>query len=90
MRVSEIITRLSRDYQPDDELLIAWWDRETTSTYDDEIGDYAEVPDAVWRVAVGLMDSGPGWGDYASEAIHDYITDYVDHARQQITEGVTA
>ena len=89
MRVSEIITRLSRDYQPDDELLIAWWDRETTNTYD-EIGNCVEVPDAVWRVAVGLMDSGPGWGDYAYEAIHDYITDYVDHARQQIAEEVTA
>jgi len=87
MKVSEIITRLSQNYQPDDELFIAWWDRETTTTYDEEIGDYVEVPDAVWRAALQLMDSDPMAGDYLFEGVHEFITDNVDCVRRQITNA---
>ena len=43
MKVSDIIRQLSTDYLPDEELMVAWWDRDTLPGWDTEADDYAAV-----------------------------------------------
>lgn len=42
MKVSKAIEYLS-DYNPDDELVIAWWDRETTGHDDISVEEWSEM-----------------------------------------------
>ena len=40
MRVSKAIEMLSKNYSPDDEIVIMWWDKEVMAN-DDEVSDEA-------------------------------------------------
>lgn len=42
MKVSKAIEYL-QDYNPDDELIIAWWDRETTGHDDISVEEWSEM-----------------------------------------------
>lgn len=55
MKVSEIIDRLNRDYHPDTELYVEWWDKELAQTfsYMDETLDLSEEE---WATVVNHLE----------------------------------
>ena len=89
MKVSDIIRQLST-YPPDEELMIAWWDRDTSQRWDTDADDYVAVSPETWGEAVRSFDIGPGWGDYLNESIHEYFQDEFDLAEKRLAGEVTA
>ena len=53
MKVQEIIERLNRDYQPDTELYVEWWDKEIVERFAD-----ANLLDEEWTQVVERMEDG--------------------------------
>ena len=55
MKVSKAIEYL-QDYNPDDEILIAWWDRETTGHEDISVDEWSEMIKIIDRMNSILED----------------------------------
>lgn len=55
MKVSKAIEYLS-DYNPDDELIIAWWDRETTGHDDISVEEWSKMIQIIDRMDSILED----------------------------------
>jgi len=51
MQVKEIIERLTRDYAPDTELYVEWWDKDTVESY----GVSDPLTDDEWTEVVESM-----------------------------------
>lgn len=77
MKVKDIITRLQETYQPDDELVIAWWARDLFLVPDkhDETGHREPTPEE-WSEAVAMFDDR-GFGDHADMILYDTVGDFV-------------
>lgn len=78
MKVSEI-KKMLEAYSDDDQLVIAWWDKNLFYTIDD---DLKEVPidDTTWIEAVHQIDDGGEnevFTDYINSTIHDLIMEVV-------------
>lgn len=78
MKVSEI-KKMLEAYSDDDQLVIAWWDKNLFYTIDD---DLKEVPidDTTWIEAVHRIDDGGEdevFTDYINSTIHDLIMEVV-------------
>lgn len=73
MKVKDIIRQLSERYEPDTELVIAWWDRHLF--HDERDADEYGIPDVVsrqvWDETVRRID-GDGWED-AVNGVYDLI-----------------
>ena len=89
MKVSDIIQQLSTDYPPDEELMIAWWDRNTLPGWDTEADDYAPVSPEIWGEAVRSLETESGWADFLHECLLDYFAELFDHAAKRLAEEVT-
>lgn len=55
MKVAEIIERLNRDYQPDTEIYIEWWDKELIEQFANEDEPLSEDQ---WVEIVERMEDG--------------------------------
>lgn len=55
MKVSEIIERLNRDYQPDTELYVEWWDKEIVESF---VSQDEPISDDDWTRIVEKMEDG--------------------------------
>lgn len=55
MKVMEIIDRLNRDYHPDTELYVEWWDKELAQSFS-YLGDDAVLSDEEWAAAVDHLE----------------------------------
>ena len=53
MKVSEAIKMLTQNYKQDDELFIAWWDKDLARDYANE-GD--ELSDQQWASIINTLD----------------------------------
>lgn len=78
MKVSEI-KKMLEAYSDDDQLVIAWWDKNLFYTIDD---DLKEVPfdDTTWIEAVHRIDDGGEdevFTDYINSTIHDLIAEVI-------------
>lgn len=61
MRVVDIIKKLTENYSPEDEIMVAWWD-----------SNYREVSYEVWEKAVEMFDSEDN-----RYQMSDHITDVI-------------
>lgn len=78
MKVSKAIQLLQENYQPDDQVVIVWWDK-FLFTQDD--GDTVQpVPVAAWNQAVSEFDQIDGFSERLSEQLYDFIASLVDKA----------
>lgn len=74
MKVSELIAELQRDYKPDDELIIGYWDKDFIQNLaDDEV---ITDDDVRW-----LSQCDYDWGN-----LNDQISDYLDELITERTE----
>jgi len=83
MKVSNAIKYLS-EYNPDEEIFIAWWDKEYAAIGMEEIFNGEEIPAEVWTKALEIShDRSDYWGELAGQA----ITDSVKEAYETYKEG---
>ena len=80
MKVSAIINVLNAVYQPDDELLIRWLDRNDFTVPDEETG-YQEAPSADhWSEAISQMSWVNLLDEYANEMLYDILEGLKEHS----------
>jgi hypothetical protein len=78
MKVSELINQLG-SYHPDQELLVAYWDKEFAETaFDSDEG--VVVSDEVWSQAIRRAEKAEFWQSCGSEEITDQV-------RELLAEG---
>ena len=78
MRVSELLEQL-KSYKPDDELLVAYWDKEYAETsFDSDEG--VTISDDLWSQAIRRAEKAEFWQASGSEEICDQV-------RQLLEEG---
>jgi hypothetical protein len=85
MKVSNAIKYLS-EYNPDEEIFIAWWDKEYASTGMEHIFNGEEIPAEVWSEAISDADNK---ADYWSELAGEALCECVKEAYETYKEGVT-
>ena len=84
MKVKDIIKCLQETYQPDDELVIAWWARDLFQVPDMDTQDKDREPTVEeWAVAVGYADDY-GFGDHADSIMYDIVNGYVIDAVAEV------
>ncbi len=76
MKVSKLIAELQRDYKPDDELIIGYWDK-------------AFIQSMIASDDYELTDDDVSWlseCDYSWSSINDQISDYLETLIAEETE----
>jgi hypothetical protein len=79
MKVKDLIEQL-QDYKPEDELLIAYWDKDYVQTALEDELEGKPYPDEAWEDAIRRAEKAEFWQtcgseeicDQASEALKDY------------------
>jgi hypothetical protein len=80
MKVSELISQLG-SYKPDDELLVAYWDKEFVETAFDS-DEEVVVTDEVWSQAIRRAEKAEFWQSCASEEITDQVIQLIREERE--------
>ena len=78
MKVSELISQLG-SYHPDQELLVAYWDKEFVETSFDS-DESVKITDELWSEAIAKASKAEYWQSCGSEEICDQV-------RQLLKEG---
>ena len=88
MKVSDIIRQLSK-YPPDEELVIAWWDRNCFSRWDANKKELREATPEEWAVVI-RWEKENGLPEYSAEVVHDFFSNLLDDAELSVEKEVTA
>jgi hypothetical protein len=82
MKVSDAIRTLQEFHEPNEELVIVWWDRLCFSHGSDD-----KLPTVKqWNEAVRRFESGDEFSDYVSEQCRDEIMSHVDDAVSEVAQ----
>jgi hypothetical protein len=76
MKVSELIEQLN-SYKPDDELLVAYWDKEFAETSFDS-DENVKISDDLWSQAIRRAEKAEFWQSCGSEEICDQVKQLLD------------
>jgi hypothetical protein len=72
MKVRDLVNQLQLSYLPDDELLVAYWDKEFAETaFDSDEG--VKVTDELWSEAISRAEKSEFWQSCGSEEISDQV-----------------
>jgi hypothetical protein len=75
MKVKDLIEQL-KFYKPDDELLVAYWDKEFAETaFDSDEG--VKISDELWARAVSNANAADYWQNCGSDEICDQVKQLV-------------
>jgi hypothetical protein len=70
MKVSKLMEQL-KAYDPNEEILVAYWDKSCADSYVDLAGDREEITPEQWAKVVELVDSEVGHDyQFITETIH--------------------
>lgn len=69
MKVKNLIEQLQRDYKPEDELLIAYWDKDYIQTALEEKLEGKPYPAEAWEDAIRRAEKAEYWQTCGSEEI---------------------
>lgn len=84
MRVKRLIEQLQAAYGPDDEIAVAYWDRETVAIFADEPG----LTEDQWsRVVANYEDGEFGWQEYAAEAFTALLVEVLEEDERREGSG---
>jgi hypothetical protein len=73
MKVEALIKQLQDGYAPDDEIAVAYWDKETVEDYA-VMGEGEELTDEEWVALVGRYEDGEwGWQGWAADTFVDLV-----------------
>ena len=76
MKVSEIIAELARRYDPEEELIIAWWDSSLFGRYDPDDDEFHPIDRATWtRIGVKAERD---LAETIGETVFHYVQSIVD------------
>lgn len=79
MKVRDLVNQLQLSYMPDDELLVAYWDKEFAETaFDSDEG--VKITDELWAEAIAKASKAEYWQSCGGEEITDQV-------KQLLTEG---
>ena len=85
MKVKDIITHLTERYGADDELVIAWWDKQLFSFYDEDTDTEHPLSDSAWAETVQAVDGDDyGW-EGVSESVRDMIQGWIQRPEREVT-----
>jgi hypothetical protein len=74
MKVKDLIAALEAAYEPDEELAVAFWDKETVESYADLEEDEKLTP-AEWETVVAQYENGEwGWQGWAADTFVELVT----------------
>lgn len=76
MKVSEIIAELARRYDPEDELIIAWWDSSLFERYDPDEDEFHPIDRATW-MRIGAK-AEKDLAETIGETVFHYVQSIVD------------
>ena len=76
MKVKQVIKLLEATYEPDDELMIDWVDKEQFDEYSN--GEWKSISLETWSIAVGMIESAS-----AGMVDMDYVRDIVNDATEE-------
>lgn len=76
MKVSELIEQL-KSYKPDDELLVAYWDKEFAETAFDS-DENVKISDDLWSQAIRRAEQAEFWQSCGSDEICDQVKQLLD------------
>lgn len=82
MKVAELIRTLERNYKPDDDIVVAWWDKQLFSQYQPDTDTWIPVSARLWQQAVLLFDQGEGFSEVLNEQCWEFIDAHVEQAVQ--------
>jgi hypothetical protein len=72
MKVRDLVNELQMSYLPDDELLVAYWDKEFAETaFDSDEG--VKVSDELWAQAVMRAERAEYWQSCGADEITDQV-----------------
>jgi len=75
MKVKDLIEQL-KFYKPDDELLVAYWDKEFAETaFDSDEG--VKISEELWAQAVSAANAADYWQNCGSDEICDQVKQLV-------------
>jgi hypothetical protein len=80
MKVSELIEQL-KSYKPDDELLVAYWDKEFAETAFDS-DESIKISDDLWSQAIRRAERAEFWQSCAAEEITDQVIQLIREERE--------
>lgn len=81
MRVSELLEQL-KSYKPEDELLVAYWDKEFAETsFDSDEG--VKIGDELWSQAIRRAEKAEFWQTCGSEEICDQVRQLLDDEKEK-------
>jgi hypothetical protein len=79
MKVRDLVNQLQLSYLPDDELLVAYWDKEFVETaFDSDEG--VKITDELWAEAIAKASKAEYWQGCGGEEITDQV-------KQLLAEG---
>jgi hypothetical protein len=81
MKVKDLIEQL-KSYKPDDELLVAYWDKEFAETALEDKLEGKSYPDEAWEDAIRRAEKAEFWQSCGS----DEITEQADEALKDYKE----
>jgi hypothetical protein len=69
MKVKDLIEQLQRDYKAEDNLLVAYWDKEYAETALEDKLEGEPYPDEAWGDAIRRAEKAEYWQSCGSEEI---------------------
>ena len=80
MKVRELVSQLQLSYLPDDEIIVAYWDKKTIEdyAYDHETDELSELTDEQWGQVIAKYQDGEwNFQSYATELFVDLVGEVV-------------
>jgi hypothetical protein len=73
MKVRDLIKALQEAYEPDEELAVAYWDKETVEEYA-ALEEGEELTPAEWEALVSQYENGEwGWQGWAADTFIELV-----------------
>jgi hypothetical protein len=76
MKVSELLEQL-KSYKPEDELLVAYWDKEFAETSFDS-DENIKISDELWSQSIRRAEKAEYWQSCGSDEICDQVRQLLD------------
>jgi len=85
MKVRDLVNQLQMSYLPDDEILVAYWDKEYVETALEDKLEGKPYPDEAWEDAIRRAEKAEYWQSCGSEEIveqaDEALKDYEEESK---------
>jgi hypothetical protein len=82
MKVKDLIEQLQRDYKPEDNLLVAYWDKEYAETALEDKLEGKSYPDEAWEDAIRRAEKAEYWQSCGSDEITEQAVEALEDYKE--------